>query len=80
MTIRVATTLTYNSGRYGIALACFAIAMATPAMEVVLLTANAAGAAIASFGLSLIAHDGVLASIAYAFTLGTAAALMYALL
>jgi hypothetical protein len=74
------TALTYNSGRLGIALACFAIALATPAMEVVLFSANVAGAAIASFGLSLIAHDGVLASIAYAFTLATAAALIYALL
>jgi hypothetical protein len=39
-----------------------------------------AGVALAAFGLSLIAHDGILASIAYAFTLGTAAALLYALL
>jgi hypothetical protein len=74
------TALTYNSGRYGIALACFAIAMATPAMEVVLFSANAAGAALAAFGLSLVAHDGLLALIAYAFTLGAAAALLYALL
>ena len=74
------TGLTYNSGRYGIALACLAIALATPAMEVVLFSANVAGVALAAFGLSLIAHDGVLASIAYAFTLGTAAALLYALL
>jgi hypothetical protein len=74
------TGLTYNSSRYGIALACFGIAMATPAMEVVLFSANVAGVALAAFGLSLIAHDGILASIAYAFTLGTAAALLYALL
>jgi hypothetical protein len=64
------TGLTYNIGRYGIALACFGIAMATPAMEVVLGSANVAGVAFSAFGLSLIAHDGLLASIAYAFTLG----------
>ena len=72
--------LTYNSARYGIALACFGIAIAIPAMEVVLFSANAAGVALAAFGLSMIAHDGLLALIAYAFTLGAAAALLYALL
>ena len=74
------TGLTYNSGRFGIALACFAIALVTPAMEVVLFSANVAGAALAAFGLSLIAHDGLLALIAYTFTIGTAASLTYALL
>jgi len=74
------TGLTYGSGRYGIALACFGIALATPAMEVVLLSANVAGVAIAAFGLSLIAHDGLLALIAYISTFVTAAALMWVLL
>ena len=74
------TGLTYTSARYGIALACFAIAIATPAMEVVPFSANVAGVALAAFGLSLIAHDGLLALIAYAFTLSAAAALLYALL
>lgn len=72
--------ITYNSGRWGIALACLGIAVATPAMEVVLFSANAAGAALAAFGLSLMAHDGLLTLIAYAFTFGAAAALLYALL
>ena len=72
--------ITYSAGRWGIALACLGIAVATPAMEVVLFSANAAGAALAAFGLSLIAHDGLLALIAYAFTFGAAAALLYALL
>ena len=72
--------LTYNSGKYGIALACLTLALATPAMEVVLLSANVAGAALVAFGLSLIAHDGMMALSAYIFTFGTAAALAYVLL
>jgi len=72
--------LTHNEGAYGVALACFGIALATPAMEVVLFSANVAGAALAAFGLSLIAHDGLLALIASTFTLSTAAALLYAML
>lgn len=73
------TGLTYNRGAYGIALACLAIALATPAMEVVLFSANAAGVALAAFGLSLIAHDGLMALFAYLFTFSTAAGLAYVL-
>lgn len=41
-------------------------------MEVVPCSANLAGAALTAFGLALIAHDGLLALIAFAFTAGTA--------
>jgi hypothetical protein len=74
------TGLTSKGGRVGIALACLAIALATPAMEVVLLVANVAGAALAAFGLSLTAHDGLLALMAHTLTLSAAAALLYAVL
>jgi hypothetical protein len=37
-------------------------------------------AAIAAFGLALIAHDGALALIALAFTAGAAAAVLFALI
>jgi hypothetical protein len=36
--------------------------------KVVLFSANVAGTAIAAFGLSLVAHDGVLALIAFVLT------------
>ena len=47
---------------------CIIIAISMPAMEVVPFVANAAGAALTAFGLSLIAHDGLLALIAFVFT------------
>lgn len=72
--------LTSNSGAHAIAIACVAIALATPLMEVVPLTANIAGAAIAAFGLALAAHDGLLALIAFALTATVAGAIGYSLL
>lgn len=59
--------LTFLSGEAGvhiIALFCVLVAMGTPAMEVVPFSATAAGAAMATFGLSLIARDGLLSLIA----------------
>lgn len=66
------TFLTHRAGRHLVAVACALIALATPAMEVVPLSANFAGAAVTAFGLSLIAHDGLVALIAFAFTATTA--------
>ena len=63
-----------------IATVCVLIAAAMPAMEVVPLTANGAGAALTAFGLSLIAHDGLLAIVAFAFTAITIGATIYVLL
>jgi hypothetical protein len=60
--------LTNNAGAVAISAACSAIALFTPFMEIVLFAANIAGAAIATFGLSLIAHDGVLALVAFVLT------------
>lgn len=44
------------------------ISAATPLMELVPFSANVAGAALAAFGLALIAHDGVFALCAYLIT------------
>ena len=50
---------------YLIALLCLAIAVAMPAMELIPYSASTAGVALTTFGLSLIAHDGLLACIAF---------------
>jgi hypothetical protein len=51
-----------------IAIACMAVALAMPVMEVVPFSANLAGIALTAFGLAVIAHDGLLALIAFAAT------------
>jgi hypothetical protein len=62
------TMLTRATGLYAIAMVSVVIAAAMPAMEVVPFSANGAGAALTAFGLALIAHDGLLALVAFAFT------------
>ena len=74
------TALTERIGAYVIASVCFLIGAVMPAMEVVPLTANGAGAALTAFGLSLIAHDGLVAIIAFASTGVTIGLTVYALL
>lgn len=69
--------LVRNPANLFVALSCIAIGLATPVMEVVPFSANVAGAAIIGFGLALIAHDGLLALIAFAFTLTTLGLLGY---
>ncbi len=64
------TMLTKNVVAYVIAFACLGIALAMPVMEVVPFSANIAGAALTLYGLALIAHDGLLALIAFALTSG----------
>lgn len=56
---------------------CVLIAVAMPPMELVPFTATGAGAALTAFGLSLIAHDGLVALLAFAFTATTLALVMY---
>ena len=48
--------------------ACIAIVLATPALEVVPFSANAAGAALTAFGLSWMYEDGLMALLALGFT------------
>ena len=47
------------------ALACLSIALVTPAMEVVLLSANVAGVCFFLFGLAYMAHDGLVMLISF---------------
>lgn len=49
----------------------FLIALATPLMELVPLSANGAGVILTSFGLALVARDGVLAIAGFALTVVT---------
>lgn len=63
------TFLTRDAGLYLIAVACIAVAVAMPVMEVVPFSANLGGAALTIFGLALIARDGALALAAFIFTL-----------
>ena len=50
------------------AVGCIVVALAMPVMEVVPFSANLAGIALTAFGLAVIAHDGLLALIAFAAT------------
>lgn len=74
------TIFTKGTGHYVIASVCFLIALAMPMMEVIPFSANVAGAAFTFFGLSLITHDGVLASLALIFALGTFGIVIYGIL
>ncbi|HET9665058.1 MAG TPA: exopolysaccharide biosynthesis protein [Burkholderiales bacterium] len=62
------TALTHTIGMHVIAAVCVVIAAAMPVMEVVPFVANGAGAALTAFGLALVAHDGLLAILAFCFT------------
>ena len=74
------TRLTSAAGQYVIAALCCVIALLTPVMEIVPLSANVAGAALTAFGLSLMAHDGLLALLASAFATATLALLGFNLI
>jgi hypothetical protein len=62
------TALTNDAAIKVIAVGCIAVAMAMPIMEVVPFSANLAGIALTAFGLAVIAHDGLLALIAFGAT------------
>lgn len=59
------TLLTSDTMMYVIAIICIGIAAVMPVMEFVPFSANIAGIALTTFGLSIIARDGLLAMIAY---------------
>lgn len=69
--------LTKGAGAYLIAVVCVMIAAAMPLMEVVPFSANGAGAALTAFGLSLVAHDGLLAVVALLFSAATLGLVAY---
>ncbi|WP_346839732.1 exopolysaccharide biosynthesis protein [Microbulbifer sp. SAOS-129_SWC] len=60
--------LVRRAGAVLVAVICTAIALALPLMEVVPFSATIAGIALTAFGLALVAHDGLLAIFAFAFT------------
>lgn len=62
------TALTEGAGAYLIAVVSVMIAVTMPPLELLPFAATLAGAALATFGLSLIAHDGVVGLMALAFT------------
>lgn len=62
------TRLVEGPALYAIAIVCVVIALALPPMEFVPFSASGAGAALTAFGLALIAHDGVLALVAFVIT------------
>ena len=62
------TALTTDAAIKVIAFGCIGVAMAMPVMEVVPFSANLAGIALTAFGLAVIAHDGLLALVAFAAT------------
>lgn len=61
--------VTSGAMAYVIAVVCICIALLMPLMEVVPFSANLAGAALTAFGLASIAHDGLVALFAFAFTI-----------
>lgn len=74
------TWLVHSTGTYFIALVCVLLAMIMPTMELVPFSATAAGFTLAFFGLSLVAHDGLLMIIAFAITGASFGTLIYSLL
>lgn len=62
---------------YVIAAICLGIAVLMPVMELIPFSANLAGLALTTFGLSLIARDGLLALIAFTFTASIVGLIVY---
>ena len=69
--------LVAGPGSWPLALLCLLLAISLPLLEVVPFAASSAGLALTCIGLALIAHDGVLALIAYTVVLGTGGLIAY---
>jgi hypothetical protein len=74
------TFLVGGASAYVVAAFCVAVAFGMPVMELVPFSASGAGVALAAFGLSLIAHDGLLALIAFVITAATVGLVIFKLL
>lgn len=72
--------LAFFTNGTAIALGCIVVAAVMPVMEVVPFGAIAAGAALTAFSLALVAHDGLLAALAFAATGLTIGLAVYKLL
>ena len=69
--------LTGPAAHYAIAVMGIIIAAGTPLMELVPFSANFAGAALAAFGLALVAHDGLFSLIAFILSAVTVGFVVY---
>jgi hypothetical protein len=74
------TALTESAAVYAVAGAAIVIGLIMPPLEMLPLANHVAGAALTAFGLGLMAHDGLLVIIAFAFSFGSLALLASALL
>jgi len=74
------TFLVQRSGSYGIAALCVVVGLCMPFMELVPFSSSAAGLALLILGLSLVAHDGLLALLAIGIFSGAFAFLISHLL
>lgn len=72
--------ITDRTGVYAMAFLCILIAAALPPMELIPFSANAAGLALTSLGLALIADDGLLAVIAFLVSAAAVALVLVTLL
>lgn len=72
--------LVFLTHDWAVALPCIGVALLTPVLEFIPFSANVAGAALTAFGLSLLAHDGLLALLAFTATLGAAGLALWYLL
>lgn len=73
------TIFVRSFGAYVIAIICVLIAAGLPPMELIPFSAKGVGLALTAFGLSLVADDGFLALIAFAFTAITFGLVVYAI-
>lgn len=64
--------LTSGPATYAIAVLCVLIGATMPPLELMPFAASTAGGALSAFGLALIARDGAVAIVAFAFTAGAA--------
>lgn len=60
--------LTHGFGLFPIPITCIILALSMPLMELVPFSATSAGLILTAFGLALVAHDGLLALIAFILT------------
>jgi len=74
------TMFTNKAAQRVIAAVSALVGVITPVMEIVPLSANVAGVAISVFGLSLMAHDGLLALFAFIVTVSMFGFVIYKLL
>ncbi|HLA30871.1 MAG TPA: exopolysaccharide biosynthesis protein [Pseudomonas sp.] len=65
------TLFTRGPALYANVLLCLLIALSMPPLELILFANTINGAALAALGLALFTHDGVLALLAFAFSIGS---------